>query len=66
MRKVLPAVLGLLLTAVGVIWTLQGLGHVGGSAMTGESAWAIIGPVVAGFGVALVIVAVRGPGGRSR
>ncbi|GAB3997836.1 hypothetical protein GCM10028771_30230 [Nocardioides marmoraquaticus] len=46
---------------VGGLWTFQGLGYVGGSAMTGESFWAVVGPVVAGFGVALGFVALRGP-----
>jgi hypothetical protein len=64
MRKVLLAVVGGLFAVVGVIWTLQGLGYLGGSSMTGESFWAIVGPVVAGLGVALVYVAVRGPAGR--
>jgi hypothetical protein len=35
---------------------LQGLGYVGGSSMTGSDTWAIVGPVVAGLGVALGIV----------
>jgi hypothetical protein len=46
---------------VGLIWTFQGLGYWEGSAMTGEDTWAVIGPAVAGLGVALLIVAVRGP-----
>jgi hypothetical protein len=62
MRRVLPIALGLLMIAVGVLWTLQGLGYVKGSAMTGVQVWAIIGPLVAGFGVALAFVGARGPG----
>jgi hypothetical protein len=65
MRKVLLSVLAAALLATGVVWTLQGLGYLGGSSMTGEAMWAIIGPVVAGFGVALLIVAIRGPRGRA-
>jgi glucokinase len=42
-----------------VIWTFQGLGYLEGSAMSGEETWAIIGPAVAGLGVALLIVATR-------
>jgi hypothetical protein len=48
--------------AVGVLWTLQGLGYVKGSSMTGVQIWAIIGPLVAGFGVALAFVGARGSG----
>ena len=40
---------------VGALWTGQGLGWIGGSSMTGEDKWAIIGPIVAGLGVALAI-----------
>ena len=51
---------GALMILVGAVWTLQGLGYLEGSPMTGEEMWAIIGPVVAGLGVALVWVAFRG------
>ena len=44
---------------VGAVWTFQGLGYLKGSAMTGVDTWAMIGPVVAGLGVALGIVAMR-------
>ena len=44
---------------VGLIWTFQGLGYWEGSAMTGEDSWAIIGPAVAGLGVALLITVTR-------
>lgn len=53
----LPWVLGGLMVVVGLVWTLQGLGHLGGSSMTGVAAWAIIGPALAGLGVALLVVA---------
>ena len=56
MRKTLPLVLGGLMVVVGLIWTLQGLGYLKGSPMTGVSLWAISGPIVAGFGVALALV----------
>jgi hypothetical protein len=46
------------MVVVGLVWTLQGLGYVSGSPMTGVAFWAIAGPVVAGFGVALMIVGV--------
>ena len=52
-------VLGGLLVLVGAVWTFQGLGYLEGSAMTGVDTWAMIGPIVAGLGVALVIVAAR-------
>ena len=44
-----------LMVLVGAVWTGQGLGWIGGSSMTGETTWAIVGPIVAGLGVALAI-----------
>ncbi|MBK8459928.1 MAG: hypothetical protein WAS07_06925 [Micropruina sp.] len=46
---------GLVLVAVGLLWTLQGLGIVGGGAMSGVTLWAIIGPAVAAGGAYLVL-----------
>lgn len=46
---------GVLLVLVGALWTLQGLGYVGGSAMTGVTLWAVIGPIVAVGGVLLAV-----------
>jgi hypothetical protein len=51
--------LAVLMVLVGGLWTFQGLGYVGGSSMTGSTTWAIIGPVVAGLGVALAIVVLQ-------
>lgn len=64
MSRALAATVGVLMLLVGALWTFQGLGYVGGSFMSGSTTWAVIGPVVAGLGVALVIVVVqRGSGG---
>jgi hypothetical protein len=54
MNKNLRVGLGVLLVMVGLIWTLQGLGYIAGSAMTGVTLWAIIGPIVAILGIWLV------------
>jgi hypothetical protein len=53
-RAVGLAIAGLMVL-VGALWTGQGLGWIGGSSMTGEDTWAIIGPITAGLGVALAI-----------
>ena len=55
MKIVMLIVAGVLIV-IGAVWTLQGLGVIGGSAMSGNSIWAIIGPllVVVGLGVGLV------------
>ena len=60
MRALLVA-LGVLMVLAGAVWTGQGLGWIGGSAMSGQEIWAIIGPIVAGLGVALVFSALRRP-----
>ena len=59
MTKALPVALGALMLLVGAVWTFQGLGYLEGSAMTDQTIWAIIGPILAGLGVGLVLVAVR-------
>ncbi len=61
MRALLIA-LGAVMVVVGALWTGQGLGYIGGSPMTDQSIWAIIGPILAGLGVGLVVVASRRPG----
>lgn len=48
-------VAGILAILVGLVWTGQGLGFIGGSFMTGEPLWALIGPVVAIVGVLVVL-----------
>ncbi|MCY7401867.1 MAG: hypothetical protein LH477_13125 [Nocardioides sp.] len=58
MRALLIAV-GAVMILVGLVWTAQGLGYLEGSPMTDQSIWAIIGPVLAGLGVALMVIAVR-------
>ena len=57
--KTVGLVVGLLMLVVGAVWTMQGLGYLGGSSMTGVAFWAIVGPIVAGLGVALMIVSTR-------
>jgi len=60
MGRVVTLVLSALMVVAGLIFTFQGLGYLKGSAMTGVAFWAVVGPVLAGFGVALGIVALRG------
>ena len=62
MWSVPAVVVGAVMLVAGLLFTLQGLGYVGGSVMSGVDFWAIAGPVIAGLGVALVIVGVRGTG----
>lgn len=44
---------------LGGVWVGQGLGYIGGSFMTDQDEWAVIGSLTAGLGVALGIVVVQ-------
>jgi HicA toxin of bacterial toxin-antitoxin, len=47
------------ITLAGVIFTLQGVGVIGGSGMSGDSFWAVAGPVIAVVGLAIAMVSLR-------
>jgi hypothetical protein len=55
MTRSLRLVVGVVLVLLGVLWTLQGLDVLGGSGMSGQTVWAVIGPVVAVAGAYLVL-----------
>ncbi|GAB3803692.1 hypothetical protein [Micromonospora zhanjiangensis] len=59
MKGWLPLTLGLLAVILGALWTLQGLGYVEGSVLTGETVWAIVGPVVVLVGLACLYLGLR-------
>lgn len=61
MSKSLSVGIGALLVFLGALWTGQGLGFVGGSFMTGNLLWAVIGPVVAVIGAVLAYRGSRKP-----
>jgi len=50
---------GSLIIVTGVVFTLQGVGVIGGSFMSGTTTWAILGPLIALAGLALVIAGLR-------
>jgi hypothetical protein len=51
--KTILLIVACLLVVFGVLFTLQGIGIVGGSAMTGDTTWAVIGPILAVVGLLL-------------
>jgi hypothetical protein len=53
MRKA-SNVIGALLVLVGVVWALQGLNLIGGSFMTGQTQWLLIGAICTILGAALL------------
>jgi hypothetical protein len=59
MKRALLVGVGLLVMLAGVIFTLQGAGVIGGSAMSGVTLWAVAGPVIAVVGLAIAVVGLR-------
>jgi len=57
-------IIGVVLVLTGIVWIGQGVGTIGGSFMTGEALWAVIGAGCAFFGVALLLGARRARAGR--
>jgi hypothetical protein len=58
MRGLLVGV-GALVAAAGMVFTLQGLGYIGGSVMSGVTFWAVAGPLIALAGIGLAAVGLR-------
>jgi hypothetical protein len=50
---------GFLLMLAGVVFTLQGVGILGGSVMSGVTFWAVAGPVIVLAGVILAAIGLR-------
>jgi hypothetical protein len=59
MRRALMVGIGTLVTVAGVVFALQGLGYVHGSAMTGTTLWTVLGPVIAVCGLSIVAAGFR-------
>ena len=53
-------VVGAALVIIGVVWFGQGIGAIGGSFMTGQAVWAVIGVIALLFGFVLIRSARRG------
>lgn len=47
-------IVGIVLVAVGAIWFGQGVGAIGGSFMSGQAMWAVIGVIAFLFGIAFI------------
>ena len=55
----IQAVIGVLIVLTGAVWMLQGVGVLGGSSMSDQSQWAVIGAVVAAVGGVLAYRGLR-------
>lgn len=60
MTRSIGIVVGVLLTLIGALWTLQGVGVVTGSFMSGSRMWLIIGVVALIVGLGLLVRTLRG------
>ena len=59
MSNGLLVIVGLAVAAAGTIFALQGFGVLGGSAMSGSSLWAVLGPLIALGGLVLTGAGLR-------
>jgi hypothetical protein len=62
----LPLVLGLLGVVLGAVWTLQGLGYLSDSVMSGKTVWAVVGPAVGVAGLVSIGFGLRARARRAR
>jgi hypothetical protein len=53
--------LGAVLIIFGGVWFLQGIDVLGGSAMSGKTLWAVVGPILALVGAGLAVIGLRRP-----
>ncbi|ROT33412.1 hypothetical protein [Micromonospora sp. HM5-17] len=59
MRGWFRLTLGLLAVVVGALWTLQGLGLLEDSVLSGELVWAVVGPGLVLVGLVLLRLGLR-------
>jgi hypothetical protein len=60
MRRTGLFVLGIVVALAGLLFTLQGVGVLGGSAMSNTTFWSVAGPVIIVVGLILAGVGLRG------
>ena len=65
LMKIVMLIVAVVLIVIGAVWALQGLGVLGGSAMSGNSMWAVIGPILVVVGIVVGVIALRRRTGRS-
>ena len=61
MSRPVSYALGGVLVVIGLVWFLQGIDVLGGSAMSGVTLWAVVGPIVALAGIVLIVRGARTP-----
>jgi hypothetical protein len=53
MLRSVVIVVGALVALFGLLFTLQGIGVVGGSPMSNTTTWSVLGPIIAVVGIAV-------------
>jgi hypothetical protein len=61
MTRIVRLVAGAVLVLMGVVFTLQGLDVLGGSGMSGQGLWVVLGPIIALLGAYLLVHTLRTP-----
>ena len=65
MKNRLLVAAGIAVVVVGVVFALQGFGVIGGSAMSNNHTYEVVGPLVALAGLALAVLGLRRRGSAS-
>ena len=60
MKKPQWVLVGGVVAVLGLLFTLQGIDVIGGSAMSGTTFWTVAGPVIIVIGLIVAAVGVRG------
>ena len=58
MGRTVLVIVGVVIALVGLLFTLQGVGIVKGSAMTGTTLWTVVGPVIIVVGLVVAAIGV--------
>ena len=53
--KTLLTIVSIVLILIGGVWFLQGINIIGGSVMTGQSQWTVIGSILVIVGIGLLV-----------
>jgi Co/Zn/Cd efflux system component len=54
MRRPAPFIAGIVMTLLGILFTLQGVGVISGSTMSNTTTWTVLGPIIAIVGLLLI------------
>ncbi len=57
--RIVLSVVAVLLILAGFVWFLQGINILGGSVMSGQTQWVVIGGIVGLIGIGLLVFANR-------